>query len=73
MGNVYNFVWIYTMNELMLFQKEVRHMPKKCSCSICPGDIFHSKYTHTSFIIMSNKGRLPALGLGAERPDFHSK
>jgi hypothetical protein len=28
-----------------------------------------AEYTHTSFIIMSNKGRLPALGLGAERPE----
>ncbi len=29
-------------------------------------------HTHTSFIIMSNKGRLPALGLGAERPAYTS-
>ena len=29
-------------------------------------------HTHTSFIIMSNKGRLPALGLGAERPEQQS-
>ncbi len=26
-------------------------------------------HTHTSFVIMSNKSRLPALGLGAERPE----
>ncbi len=26
------------------------------------------KYTHTSFVIMSNKVRLPVLGIGAERP-----
>ena len=27
--------------------------------------------TQTSFIIMSNKGRLPASGLGAKRPEQH--
>ncbi len=27
-------------------------------------------YTQTSFIIMSNKGRLPASGLGAKRPEY---
>ena len=28
-------------------------------------------HTQTSFIIMSNKGRLPASGLGAKRPEQH--
>ncbi len=42
-----------------------------CANAYVPADlqegITHT-HTHTSFIIMSNKGRLHALGLGAERP-----
>jgi hypothetical protein len=29
-------------------------------------------YTHTSFIIIGKKGRLPASGLGAKRPELHA-
>ncbi len=32
---------------------------------------FNNVYTQTSFIITSNKGRLPASGLGAKRPEQH--
>ncbi len=68
---------------LCLYSVQLMHMRtglRSCCNGEGPLDLFDSVFmpmrlqchTHTSFIIISNKGRLPASGLGAKRPEQHA-